>query len=150
MPHARACLLVICLLAVSAPPVAAASSAPPRAPTGHAAGASGAANRFALNVFIKHYLMGQKVQYQWWTWHARCRVLRHRPEPTARCRLSWKTRSARWVARGSFRGAVAIGRGPDFREFRWRFRVTSTCRVSACDGRVRRHVWKGRGINTPA
>lgn len=109
---------------------------------------------FALNVFLKNYVSTGETTILEGSWRARCRRVRGANEPTARCRLSWDSEEARWRARGTFRGAVSIGTFP-YRSFRWRFWVTETCVGEVCRGagsstRVRRHLWKGRGLDTPA
>ena len=109
---------------------------------------------FAVNVFIKNYVQTGKTSVLDGSWKARCKRLRKSAEPAARCRLSWDSNEAHWRASGTLRGAVSYGTYPP-RRFRWRFRVTETCTGESCrrsDGSrpVRRHLWKGRGVNTPA
>ena len=136
-------VLLACALAVTA-----AAPAFAREPT--------ATEVFAWNVFHKNYVIGRhpKTTIQGWSWTARCRRVQSARVPTATCSLSWNSKRAHWTARGRFRGAVRIG-PPPYKRFSWKFSVKSRCVGEACaafrpNRRVRRHVWKGTGLNTPA
>jgi hypothetical protein len=115
--------------------------------------------QFALNVFHKNYTYPYsdpaKTTILDGSWRGRCRRLTDAAVPTARCRLAWSSEHAEWIARGRFVGAVRIAPRPPYRRFRWRFRVTERCSGDVCDlmkkrDRVKRHLWRGTGMNTPA
>lgn len=116
---------------------------------------AGPTEDFAKNVLIKNYTFGDDARTSILddTLWASCRVLRKKT-PTATCTLGWSSDHASWTARARFTGATRTG-GKRYKKFRWRFDVTETCVGDACaqlpaDQQVRRHVWKGRGYNTPA